>query len=61
MSNHKNRLAKLEAKQPKPPVKFDVQVVDEITEAMRQEQREAWARGEHYYIIEPEEDSDNEP
>ena len=48
----KNRLARLEAKQPKAPKKYDVQIVDEITEAMRQEQREAHARGERYYIVE---------
>ena len=57
----KNRLAKLEAAQPKPPIKFDVQIVDEITETMRQEQREAHARGEKYYIIEPQEDDHEQP
>lgn len=56
MKNHSSRLAKLEARQPKAPIVFDVQLVDEITEAMRQEQREAHARGEKYFIIEPQED-----
>jgi uncharacterized protein YgbK (DUF1537 family) len=54
--SQKNRLAKLEAKQPKAPVKYDVQEVEEITEAMRQAQREAHARGEKYYIIDEAED-----
>jgi hypothetical protein len=56
MSNHKSRLAKLEQKQAeKEPITFNVHLVDEITEEMRQAQREAHARGERYYIIEPTE------
>lgn len=58
MSNHKARITKLESKAPKAPPVYDVQLVDEITDEMRQEQREAHARGEAYYIIEPEEDAD---
>lgn len=52
MSNLNSRLSRLESKAPKAPKVFDVQVVDEITDAMRQEQREAHARGERYYIVE---------
>src|SRR5687767_982706 len=55
MTNHKSRLQKLEDKHASkcPPV-FHVEIV-EITEAHRQAQREAHARGERYYIIEPPE------
>lgn len=52
----KNRLQQLEKKAPKAPIKFNVRIVDEITDEMRQAQREAHARGERYYIIEPTEE-----
>lgn len=55
MNKLTNRVKQLEAKQPKPEIKFNVQVVDEITDEMRQAQREAHARGEKYYICEREE------
>lgn len=38
-------------------IAFDVVIVDEITDAMRQAQREAHARGQRYYIVE---EADNE-
>lgn len=55
--NHKARIAKLEKQAAKSqPTNYDVQIVDEITDEMRQDQREAHARGERYYIIEESED-----
>ncbi len=57
MSNINSRLAKLEKKMNPVQVVYDVQEVDEITDEMRQAQREAHARGEAYYIIE---EDDNE-
>jgi len=60
MSNHKARLSKLEKKANPPQIVYDVQEVDEITDDMRREQREAHARGEKYYIVEPQEDNEYE-
>ncbi len=56
MNNHTSRLTRIEKKlSPRAPVIYDVQLVDEITPAMRRAQQEAYARGEQYFIIEPEE------
>ncbi len=55
MSNLKGRVKQLESKAPKAPIVFDVRLVDEITDEMRQEAREARARGEHYINCEPPE------
>jgi hypothetical protein len=59
MSNHKSRLSKLEQRTPKAWPVIRVEIV-KITEAHRQAQREAHARGERYYIIEPLKEDDNE-
>ena len=54
MKSQDARVSRLEKEQPAAPIVFDVYIV-EITDAMREEQKQAQARGERYYIVEPNE------